>query len=116
MIPGDRVIAIDGQTISQFEEIADFVRLRPGQTAVIRLQRDGDIESLPIRFDAENQVDRFGNEYRIGRSGITPGERVEVHKSVGSVIGASFSHTFHLVTIMVQALAQVINGTIEKTT
>src|SRR3546814_5377063 len=94
MIPGDRVIAIDGQTISQFEEIADFVRLRPGQTAVIRLQRDGDIESLPVRFDAEQKVDRFGNEYRIGILGITHGERVGVNQS------RSEEHTSELTSLL----------------
>lgn len=110
MQPGDRILAINDKTISQFEEIADYVRLRPGEAAKINVERRGDHEVVNVQFDTEEQADRFGNSFRIGRLGIAPGERVVIDEPVGTVLATSVTHTFKLVGMMVAGLEQVITG------
>ncbi len=110
MLPGDRILSIDDTAISQFEEIADIVRLRPGEDAVIRIRRNGDTEIVRTKFSAEVQADRFGNKFRIGRLGIAPGDRIVVKEPIGTVVVASVRHTFGLVSMMIEALEQVVTG------
>ncbi|API58824.1 RIP metalloprotease RseP [Tardibacter chloracetimidivorans] len=110
MLPGDRILSINGKGIDQFEEVADYIRLRPGEMADIRIVRNGDHEVLNVRFDAEEQVDRFGNRFRMGRLGIAPVERVVVEEPVGTVLAKSVTHTFNLVGMMIEGLEQVITG------
>src|SRR3546814_15776623 len=78
--------------------------------ADIRIVRNGDHEVLNVRFDAEEQVDRFGNRFRMGRLGIAPVERVVVEEPVGAVLAKSVTHTFNLVGMMIEGLEQVITG------
>src|SRR3546814_15041768 len=75
--------------------------------ADIRIVRNGDHEVLNVRFDAEEQVDRFGNRFRMGRLGIAPVERVVVEEPVGAVLAKSVTHTFNLVGMMIEGLEQV---------
>src|SRR3546814_24297 len=56
------------------------------------------------------QVDRFGNRFRMGRLGIAPVERVVVEEPVGAVLAKSVTHTFNLVGMMIEGLEQVITG------
>src|SRR3546814_12781889 len=78
--------------------------------ADIRIVRNGDHEVLNVRFDAEEQVDRFGNRFRMGRLWIAPVERVVVEEPVGAVLAKSVPHTSNLVGMMNEGLAQVITG------
>lgn len=108
--PGDQILDISGKRIAQFEDIADYVRMHPGESVTIHLRRNGDVEVLNAAIDTERQVDRFGNEYRIGRLGIAPGERMVEHQPLPRVLATSVAHTFDLVGMMVKALEQVITG------
>src|SRR3546814_14052954 len=78
--------------------------------ADIRIGRNGYHEVRNGRFDAEEQVDRFGNRFRMGRLGIAPVERVVVEEPVGAVLAKSVTHTFNLVGMMIEGLEQVITG------
>src|SRR3546814_3700055 len=78
--------------------------------ADIRIVRNGDHEVLNVHFDAEEQVDRFGNRFRMGRLGIAPVERVVVEEPVGAVLAKSVTHTFNLVGMMIEGLEQAIRS------
>src|SRR3546814_16274861 len=97
MLPGDRILSINGKGIDQFEEVADYIRLRPGEMADIRIVRNGDHDVLNVRFDAEAQVDRFGNRFRMGRLGIAPVARGVVEAQVGPVSAKSRAQHFNWV-------------------
>ncbi len=71
--PGDRIIAIDGQEIERFEDIASYVSIRPGQKMNFDYQRQGETRSITVVPKALQMEDRFGNQARIGRLGISPG-------------------------------------------
>src|SRR3546814_13314547 len=110
MLPGDRILSINGKGIDQFEEVADYIRLRPGEMADIRIVRNGDHDVLNVRFDAEEQVDRFGNSFRMGRLGIAPVERVVVAAPDGGVLAKSVTHTFNSGGLMIEGGVRVITG------
>ena len=108
---GDRILAIDGNRVGRFEDIATYVALRPGQRMRFRIDRGGReivIDAVP---DALTTRDRFGNEARVGRLGIARGGVEVAALQPHQAVGAAFRQTGETVQMMVFTLGQVITGT-----
>jgi regulator of sigma E protease len=109
--PGDRILAIDGSNIERFEDIANYVGIRPDQRmsfAIVRAGAPRTVEATPRSLQLR---DRFGNEMRIGRIGIGPAGLVEaVPLGPFEAVPAAFVQTGEVVKSMVVALGQVVSG------
>lgn len=68
---GDRIVSVDGFKVRGFEDFQRLVSTAPERTITIVLERDGDTLTLPATPDAAISTDRFGNNHRIGRLGVT---------------------------------------------
>jgi regulator of sigma E protease len=110
MKPGDMIIALDGQSVERFEDIAPIVSIRPDQTLSVEIRRAGEEFIIPVRIDSVLERDRFGNEFRKGQLGIMATDRVIVPLAPGEVIGASIRHTRDIVSMMVETIGQVVTG------
>lgn len=109
--PGDTIVSINGVRVSRFEDIATFVRIRPGERLSFEIVRSG--EPLQVQATPRENVERdeFGNEARLGRLGIAPAAQVIVPLAPGEVVGAALQQTSDTVKMMVVTLGQVITGT-----
>lgn len=67
---GDRIVSFGGRAMEDFEDIAQFAMLRPGEATEIAIVRDGRAATLPVTIGVATERDRFGNVYRLGRVGI----------------------------------------------
>lgn len=87
---GDRVVAIDGESVSNYEELQQIIASDGGRTVAIRLERKGRIFTVDATPKLTEVTDRFGNKYKIGRLGIqTLGAVSPVHYGpVGAVVAA----------------------------
>jgi regulator of sigma E protease len=68
--PGDLIESVDGRPVAAFEDIANFVSLRPGQPVSLAIERGGrdiTIVATPILTTLDTPAGRT----RIGRLGIT---------------------------------------------
>ena len=79
--PGDRILAVDGQPIQDWGQWAEYVRERPGQNLVVRLERDGREEILRI---ATATVETEGGV--IGQIGAIAEVPEEYREAVGVVV------------------------------
>ncbi len=71
ILPGDRIIAIDGNTIRSFSEIQRIVTLAAGEPLTITVDRAGaeiDVTATPERREVS---DGFGGTQRVGVLGIS---------------------------------------------
>lgn len=107
---GDRILSIDGVTVERFEDVRDFVRIRPGQQLTFEIERGGSVLQVPARPGAEVIRDEFGNEARIGLLGVAPAGRVIVPLSPLASVGAAVRQTIDTVEMMVVTLGQVVVG------
>ncbi|WP_027135353.1 RIP metalloprotease RseP [Geminicoccus roseus] len=73
ILPGDRIVAIDGTPVDSFEQLQTLVSPRPDETVMVLLQREGEEIELPLVPELTEFTDRFGNEHRVGRIGIGSG-------------------------------------------
>ena len=108
--PGDRITAIDGTAIGRFEDVARTVSIRPEERLILQVERAGTTLEIPATPHPDVIRDRFGNEFRRGLLGISPGPRVMVPLAPGQVLVASVRHTADIVRMMVDTMGQVITG------
>jgi len=70
-LSGDVVVAIDNKKIKSFSDIRRTVAVSAGKDILFTVERNGRAVDLIARPDLIEETDRFGNQYHIGRLGIT---------------------------------------------
>lgn len=108
--PGDRILSVDGRKVRWFDDLQNFVRLRPGEPMDFDILRNG--RHVPVSVAPATLVehDRFGNSYRIGRLGLwsTSIEKVPVSAAEAPLV--ALRRTKEIVTMMVDTLGQIVTG------
>ena len=107
---GDRIVAIDGEGVAEFQDIQERVIMYPGKTVDIEVEREGRILTLPVTIGDSTETDRFGNESRVGRLGVysTGMEFAEV--GIGESLSLAVVQTGKLVDMMVTGIKQIVVG------
>ncbi len=67
LMAGDRVLAIDGQVMRDWDSLAGWIRARPGQTLQFRVDRGGETREIAVSTESAAK-----GTTRIGLVGITP--------------------------------------------
>ena len=70
MQSGDLIVAINGDEISTFTQVRRLVTVSAGVPLEFSVERGGVVEVLRATPDRVLEVDRFGNEYHVGRLGV----------------------------------------------
>lgn len=112
---GDRVIAVDGQTVHAWNEFAEYVSARPGQSIALTLERDGaslDVAAVPATVEE-------GGRTR-GRLGIAPpdypppglAERLRTERRYGPIesIGVATTETWSMSVLTVRFIGRMLTG------
>jgi regulator of sigma E protease len=108
--PGDRITSIAGRQTATFEDIFTVVMLRPGESVAIGVERSGRHLLIPARIAVDEQKDRFGQRFRIGRLGVF-GERAQfVRPPVTQLIPDAAGYTYSLTRSTIDGLGQIITG------
>ncbi|MET3897117.1 regulator of sigma E protease [Devosia sp. UYZn731] len=68
---GDTVIAVDGYVVRGFEDFQRFVATSPARQVSLAIERNGAPQTLTLTPEAVEVQDRFGNNQRIGRIGVS---------------------------------------------
>jgi regulator of sigma E protease len=107
---GDRIVEIAGRATPTFEDLQKVVILRPAETVDVRVERGGQALTIPTRLGAVDQVDRFGQRFRIGQLGVGGGQHVLVDVPPIRLIPEAMSTTIKTTVSMVDGLWQIISG------
>lgn len=111
LAPGDRIVAIDGRAVHRFEDVQATVRLRPGQTLLLTVERAGTRLALPATPDLREVSDRFGTVQRIGLLGVAGGVPEYRRLDPLTALLAGAAETVRLTEQTLLALWQMIAGT-----
>lgn len=107
---GDKVIGVNGRSIGDFGDFAEFVIARPNQVLSVRIERAGKPLTIDVTPETHYRVDRFGNKYPFGRIGIaSPAPVIERVGPLKAPIVA-VEQTAGIVRMMVDGLGQIITG------
>ncbi len=107
---GDKIIEIDGDEITHFSDLSREISIIPDEQVEIKFERDGTVISKEAKIGVRLEKDRFGNEYRIGLLGISPGSLERRDVSVWEAPIVATRQTGEIVDLIVTTLGQVISG------
>ena len=110
LLKGDRVIAVDGQSIDDFESLRRRVWPYPNGTFALLVKR-GDQE-IPITIHAATKVlkDQFGNESKVGLLGIMSAPPVATPIGPVEAVGLAGKQTWGVTQMLVVGVKQIITG------
>ncbi|HKT14819.1 MAG TPA: RIP metalloprotease RseP [Allosphingosinicella sp.] len=107
VLPGDRILAINGKNIENFKELSDYVLIRPGANVMLVLQRQGEQLRVPATLADKEIVDRFDNRARIGQLGVSPDaiafEKLPLHRLPGQAL-AETRDTLEMIIVTTRQL------------
>lgn len=107
---GDRITAIDGRGVEDFEQVAAMVLPFPGRIIDITFERDGQVDTVPVRIADLELTDRFGNSSRIGRIGVVSLDREFVSQGPLQALVYGGQSSVDLVRMMITGIGQIITG------
>ena len=107
---GDRILAIDGDTVTEFQQIVEKIVLYPGQKIDISIDRDGQQTVIPVTIGDYTEKDRFGNEARVGRIGVFSAEQQLQTVGPGEAVTLALDQTVGMVKMMVTGVVQIVTG------
>ena len=107
---GDRILTLNDRRVETFDAMASEVIMIPGEKVVLEIERDGALIVKDAIIAEAIEVDRFGNEYRIGRLGIGA-SKTEI-REVGLLEApwAAVVQTGNILRQQVIGLGQIISG------
>lgn len=108
--PGDRIISVNGDEIRLFDELKQKIVLMPEQKATFVFERNGELIEKSAVVGVDIQVDRFGNEYRLGLLGMSTSEIVWRDVSWAEAPVVATDKTIRIVQAIWTTLSQVITG------
>jgi len=107
---GDRIVTIQGRSVSRFEQVAEMVFLRPGHHLTIGIERQGRVIELPATPQIVEEEDGTGNRVRRGLLGILPRAQVSVREGPVGVLGAACEATWGTVRTITDVIGQILAG------
>jgi regulator of sigma E protease len=87
--PGDRIVAVDGQTLQDFQQFQQFVQAHPGEHISVRYQRRGVEATVPLTTRVQVQ-----NGRSVGGIGITVSARAPYPPSMLRHVSLSLPAAF----------------------
>jgi len=107
---GDMIVSMNGQAVSEFMEVRDYVVTSPGSRIELGLERDGSQRVVDIVVPSQVMRDRFGNETRIGILGVMAAGAETVPVGPLESVGLAVRQTGDIMVMMVRNIKQIITG------
>jgi regulator of sigma E protease len=108
--PGDRILSIGGRETPTFEELRNYIVLRPGEVVTVQIERQQRLRQIEVRLGTDVEKDRFGQSYRRGLLGVSPVNAVFEPVPPLELIPHATVYVFKLTHTMLDALWQIITG------
>ena len=110
---GDEVLAVDGEPVEDFPVFVERIRVRPGDTVLLTVRRDGGELELPVAVQAE-PVDGV----LVGRIGVTVGGNLRFpdemrtleHYGPVAAIAPALGETWSKTVLTVKFLWRMVTG------
>nr|WP_309546363.1 RIP metalloprotease RseP [Rhizobium rhizogenes] len=72
VLAGDRLLAVDGNNVATYYDIARYIGDRPGKSVVLTVERNGQTRDFPMVTEVLSETDSSGNKKDVGSIGISP--------------------------------------------
>jgi regulator of sigma E protease len=108
--PGDRILSLAGRQTPTFADLASATAVRPGETVMIRVQRNDASTSLMVRLGEDFIKAPNGDKVRRGVLGIVPSTAAGARMPISTAVPEAVSQTFRMTRANVDAILQMARG------
>ena len=111
--PRDRILALNGQPIETWDELAEGISTRADEPITLRIERAGATMEISVTPKAEVERDPLGNETKVGRIGIAT-VTSESYKRYGpaTAVLRGVVHTWDVTAITAISMWKLVTGKI----
>ena len=111
--PRDRIVALNGQPIETWDELAEMISARADETLTLRIERGGSRMDVTVTPRVEVERDALGNETKVGRIGIATATSQSFKRSDPlTALARGVARTWDVTAITVVSIWKLITGTI----
>jgi regulator of sigma E protease len=112
--PGDRILAIDGQPIRTWDEMAEAISKRAGERVALTVERSGQRLEIAVTPQAVTERDPLGRETKMGRIGVELPQTFERTDPL-SAIGRGVQRTWDVSVLTLVSFWKLLTGIIPAT-
>lgn len=114
ILPGDLLVAIDGDKVQTFDDVRRYVSIRPGHHIVVTVERHGEKQDFPMVPLSTVMTDQFGNKIEVGIIGILTNQEVgHFRQETFTPLGAlteGVRQTGHIVSGTFEYIGNLLGG------
>ncbi|WP_448652632.1 sigma E protease regulator RseP [Pseudomonas fluorescens] len=109
---GDRLLALDGQALGDWQQVVDLVRVRPDTKIVLKVERDGAQIDVPVTLSVRGEAKAAGGYLGAGVKGIEwpPSMVREVSFGPLAAIGEGAKRTWTMSVLTLESLKKMLFG------
>lgn len=109
---GDRLLALDGQALTDWQQVVDSVRARAGSRIVLRVERDGAAVELPVTLASRGEGKNAGGYLGAGVAPVEwPAAMLrEVSYGPLEAFGEGVSRTWNMSVLTLDSLKKMLFG------
>ncbi|WP_025855131.1 sigma E protease regulator RseP [Pseudomonas sp. CHM02] len=109
---GDRLLALDGQALGDWQQVVDLVRVRPDTKIVLKVERDGAQIDVPVTLSVRGEAKAAGGYLGAGVKGVDwpPSMVREVSFGPLAAIGEGAKRTWTMSVLTLESLKKMLFG------
>lgn len=109
---GDRLLALDGQALGDWQQVVDLVRVRPDTKIVLKVERDGAQIDVPVTLAVRGEAKAAGGYLGAGVKGVEwpPSMVREISFGPLEAIGEGARRTWTMSVLTLDSLKKMLFG------
>ncbi|QXI32808.1 MULTISPECIES: sigma E protease regulator RseP [Pseudomonas] len=109
---GDKLLALDGAALNDWQQVVDSVRARPDAAVVLRVERDGAALDVPVTLAHKGEGKAVGGYLGAGvKGGEWPANMLrEVSYGPLDAVGEGLSRTWNMSVLTLESLKKMLFG------
>ncbi|WPN99549.1 sigma E protease regulator RseP [Pseudomonas sp. MUP55] len=109
---GDRLLALDGQALGDWQQVVDLVRVRPDTKIVLKVEREGAQIDVPVTLSVRGEAKAAGGYLGAGVKGVEwpPSMVREVSFGPLAAIGEGAKRTWTMSVLTLESLKKMLFG------
>ncbi|AIG05122.1 RIP metalloprotease RseP [Pseudomonas fluorescens] len=109
---GDRLLALDGQALGDWQQVVDLVRVRPDTKIVLKVERDGAQIDVPVTLAVRGEAKAAGGYLGAGVKGVEwpPSMMREISFGPLAAIGEGARRTWTMSVLTLDSLKKMLFG------
>jgi len=109
---GDKLLAIDGMALGDWQQVVDAVRARPERTVNLRIERDGAALEVPVTLARKGEGQASGGYLGAGvKASEWPAKMLrEVSYGPLEAVGEGLSRTWNMSVLTLESLKKMLFG------